>query len=247
MITRFANPQRFVGLARWLSPLLGWGALALIGVGLYLSLLGSPADEEHGQTVRIMYVHVPAAWCAMAAYSGIAISSLIGFVWRHPLADMAARNLALPGAAFTVLALATGSLWGKPDWGTYWQWDGRMTSVLVLLFIYIGYMAIWQVVNDRKRAARLAAIVAMVGWINIPVIKFSVEWWNSLHQGPTVSSPGAPGLAPEFLTPLLLMALGYTLLLGWLAVRGMLGEIAAARASRAPTPVSTARIEALGE
>ena len=245
MVTRFANPQRFARLARWLSPAFGFGALALIAVGLWLGLVASPGDAEHGQTVRIMYVHVPAAWCAMAAYSSIAIASLFSFVWRHPLADMAARNLALPGAAFTVLALVTGALWGKPDWGTYWQWDGRMTSVLVLLFIYIGYMAIWRVVADRKRAARLASIVAMVGWINIPIIKFSVEWWNSLHQSATVSSPGAPGLAPEFLTPLLVMALGYTLLLGWLVLRGMLGEIAAARAARRPAPVATARVEAM--
>lgn len=245
MVTRYANPQRFVGLARWLTPLFGFGALALIAAGLWLGLVGSPGDAEHGQTVRIMYVHVPAAWCAMAAYTSIAVASLFSFVWRHPLADMAARNLALPGAAFTVLALVTGALWGKPDWGTYWQWDGRMTSVLVLLFIYIGYMAIWRVVADRKRAARLASIVAMVGWINIPIIKFSVEWWNSLHQSATVSSPGAPGLAPEFLTPLLVMALGYTLLLGWLALRGMLGEIAQARAARRPTPVATARVEAM--
>ena len=245
MITRYANPQRFVRLGRWLAPLLGLGALGLIAAGLWTGLFASPADVEHGQTVRIMYVHVPAAWCAMAAYTAIAVSSLVSFVWRHPLADMAARSLALPGAAFTVLALATGSLWGKPDWGTYWQWDGRMTSVLVLLFIYVGYLAVWQVVSDRKRAARLAAILAMVGWINIPIIKFSVEWWNSLHQSATVSSPGAPGLAPEFLVPLLLMAAGYTLLLGWLGVRGMLGEIARARAARRPAPVSTARIEAL--
>ena len=246
MVTRFANPQRFVGLARWLTPMTGYGALALIVVGLWLGLVGSPGDAEHGQTVRIMYVHVPAAWCAMAAYTSIAVASLFSFVWRHPLADMAARNLALPGAAFTVLALVTGALWGKPDWGTYWQWDGRMTSVLVLLFIYIGYMAIWRVVADRKRAARLAAIVAMVGWINIPIIKFSVEWWNSLHQSATVSSPGAPGLAPEFLTPLLIMALGYSLLLAWLVLRGMLGEIAQARAARQAAPVATARIEAMG-
>ena len=245
MISRFANPQRFVRLARWLTPVFGFGALALLATGLWLSLIASPPDAEHGQTVRIMYVHVPAAWSAMAAYTSIAVASLVSFVWRHPLADTAARNLALPGAAFTALALVTGALWGKPDWGTYWQWDGRMTSVLILLFIYIGYMAIWRVVADRKRAARLAAIVAMVGWINIPIIKFSVEWWNSLHQSATVSSPGAPGLAPEFLTPLLVMAGGYTLLLGWLTLRGMLGEIATARAARRPAPAASVTIEAM--
>lgn len=245
MITRFANPQRFVGLARWLTPMFGWGALIVLTLGLWQALIASPSEVEHGDTVRIMYVHVPAAWCAMAAYSSIALASLISFVWRHPIADLAARSLALPGTAFTVLALITGSLWGKPDWGTYWQWDGRMTSVLILLFIYIGYMTIWQVVEDRKRASRLAAITAMIGWVNIPIIKFSVEWWNSLHQSATISQPGAPGLAPELLTPLLLMALGYTLLLGWLTLRGMLAEIAQARAARKPAPAAKARVEAL--
>ncbi len=245
MFTRFANPQRFVGLARWLTPVFGWGAVIVLTIGLWQALIASPTEVEHGDTVRIMYVHVPAAWCAMAAYSSIALASLISFVWRHPIADLAARSLALPGAAFTALALITGSLWGKPDWGTYWQWDGRMTSVLILLFIYIGYMTIWQVIEDRKRASRLAAITAMIGWVNIPIIKFSVEWWNSLHQSATISQPGAPGLAPELLTPLLLMALGYTLLLGWLTMRGMLSEIAQARAARKPAPAATARVEAL--
>jgi len=245
MISRFANPQRFVALARWLTPIFGLGAAAALIIGLWQALIASPAEAEHGETVRIMYVHVPAAWCAMAAYTSIAIASLISFVWRHPLADLAARSLALPGAAFTVLALITGCLWGKPDWGTYWQWDGRMTSVLILLFIYIGYMAIWQTVEDRKRASRLAAITAMIGWINIPIIKFSVEWWNTLHQPATISMPDSPGLAPQLLLPLALMALAYTLLLGWLAMRGMLAEIAQARAARRPAPAASARVEDL--
>lgn len=245
MLSYFANPQRFVRLARWLTPLFGGGALILLTLGLWQSLIASPPEAEHGETVRIMYVHVPAAWCAMAAYSAIAVASLISFVWRHNLADIAARSLALPGAAFTALALITGSLWGKPDWGTYWQWDGRMTSVLILFFIYVGYMAIWQVVEDRKRAARLAAITAMLGWINIPIIKFSVEWWNTLHQPATVSMPDGPGLPAELLLPLLLMAVGYTLLLGWLTLRGMLAEIATAKAQRQTKPAATARVEAL--
>lgn len=245
MLHYFANPQRFIGLARWLTPIFGWGAFVLIALGLWQSLIASPPEAEHGETVRIMYVHVPAAWSAMGAYSAIAIASLVSFVWRHPLADSAARSLALPGAAFTALALITGSLWGKPDWGTYWQWDGRMTSVLVLFFIYIGYMAIWQVVDDRKRAARLASITAMVGWINIPIIKFSVEWWNTLHQPATVSMPDGPGLAAELLLPLMLMAIGYTFLLGWLTLRGMLAEIAIAKSSRQTVPIASARVEAL--
>lgn len=244
MFSRFANPQTFVRLSRWLVPIFGWGALVTLALGLWQALIASPAEAEHGQTVRIMYVHVPAAWSAMAAYSGIAVASLVSFVWRHPLADSAARSLALPGAAFTALALITGSLWGKPDWGTYWQWDGRMTSVLILFFIYVGYMAIWQVVDDRKRASRLAAITAMIGWVNIPIIKFSVEWWNTLHQPATVSMPDSPGLPFELLLPLLLMATGYTLLLGWLTLRGMLAEIATARAARRPAPAATVRVEA---
>jgi heme exporter protein C len=245
MFSRFANPQRFMGLARWLTPLMGWAALITLAFGLWQALFASPAEAEHGETVRIMYVHVPAAWSSMAAYSSIAVASLVSFVWRHPLADMAARSLALPGAAFTALALITGSLWGKPDWGTYWQWDGRMTSVLILFFIYIGYMAIWQVIEDRKRASRIAAITAMVGWVNIPIIKFSVEWWNTLHQPATVSMPDGPGLAPELLLPLMLMAFGYTFLLGWLTLRNMQAEIVIARTNRRNTPVATARVESL--
>ena len=245
MISRFANPQRFVALAKWLTPLLGAAALICLTAGLWQALFASPLEEEMGHTVRIKYVHVPAAWTAMAAYTGIALASLISFVWRHPLADLAARGLALPGTAFTALALITGALWGKPDWGTYWQWDGRMTSVLILLFVYIGYMAIWGLVADRKRAARLAAILAMVGWINIPIIKFSVDWWNTLHQPATISSPGAPGTPIEFLIPWMLMAFGYLFLLGWLTLRNMLAEIAIARARRVPQPASTVTVEPL--
>lgn len=198
-----------------------------------MSLLISPPAVEHGQAVRIMYVHVPAAWCAMAAYSLIAAASLVSFVWRHNLADLVAKSLALPGAAFTFLALVTGSLWGRPAWGTWWQWDGRMTSVLVLLFIYIGYMAIWNIASDRRQAAKLAAILAMVGWLNIPIIKFSVNWWNTLHQPATISEPGAPGLPVELLVPLMLMFLGYTALLAWFALRGTEAELAELKQQRA--------------
>ncbi len=227
-----ANPARFLRFSRFATPISGWLAFVLIGAGLTVSLFISPPAIEHGQTVRIMYVHVPAAWCAMAAYSMIALASLVGFVWRHNLADLVAKSLALPGAAFTVLALVTGSLWGRPAWGTWWQWDGRMTSVLVLLFIYIGYMAIWNIVADRRHAARLAAILAMVGWLNIPIIKFSVNWWYTLHQPATVSEPGAPGLPIELLTPLLLMFLGYTALLAWFALRGTEAQLVVLKRQR---------------
>jgi len=211
-ISYLANPARFLRFSKYATPISGWLALTLIGTGVALGLFISPSAIEHGEAVRIMYVHVPAAWCAMAAYTAIALASFVSIVWRHNLADSVARSLALPGAAFTVLALITGSLWGRPAWGTWWQWDGRMTSVLILLFIYLGYLAIWNIIPERKRAARLASILAMVGFINIPIIKFSVDWWNTLHQPASISSPGAPGMPPEILWPLLVMVLAYTLL-----------------------------------
>lgn len=233
LFSYLANPARFLRFSRFATPISGWVALILIGIGLALALFISPPAVEHGEAVRIMYVHVPAAWCGMAAYSAIAVASLISFVWRHNLADSVARSLALPGAAFTFLALVTGSLWGRPAWGTWWQWDGRMTSVLVLLFIYIGYMAVWNVTNDRRQASRIAAILAMVGALNLPIIKFSVNWWNTLHQPATISEPGAPGLPIELLMPLLFMSLGYTALLTWLALRGTEAELAELKRQRA--------------
>lgn len=233
LLSYLANPARFLRFSHFATPISGWLAFALIGIGLILALFVSPPAKEHGETVRILYVHVPAAWSALAAYTGIAIASLISFVWRHSLADSVARSLALPGAAFTFLTLATGSLWGKPAWGTWWQWDGRMTSVLILLFIYIGYMAIWNIVSDRRQAARLAAILAMVGWLNIPIIKFSVNWWNTLHQPATVSEPGAPGVSAELWWPWLIMALGYTCLLAWFALRGTEAELVELKRQRA--------------
>ncbi len=225
MINYLANPLRFLKFSRIATPIFGWLALGFFIAGLYLALVASPPAVEHGQSVRMMYVHVPAAWCAQMAYTALAIASLISFIWRHPLSDSAALSFAVPGAAFTFLALVTGSLWGRPAWGTWWQWDGRMTSVLILLFIYLGYLAIWNIIPERKRAARLASILAMVGFINIPIIKFSVDWWNTLHQPATVSSPGAPGAPPEILWPLLTMMAAYTLLFGWLSLRGIEADI----------------------
>ena len=232
-ISYLANPARFQRFSRIATPVSGWLALALIGAGLAFALFLSPPAEEHGEAVRMLYVHVPAAWCAMLAYTAIGIASFISFIWRHNLADSVAKSLALPGTAFTFLALVTGSLWGRPAWGTWWQWDGRMTSVLVLLFIYIGYMAVWNIISDRRLAARLAANLAMVGLINIPIIKFSVTWWNTLHQPATISEPSAPGLPMELLTPLLLMTLGYMALLAWLTLRGTEADLVAMKAQRA--------------
>lgn len=231
VISYLANPVRFLKFSNIATPLCGWIAAILLCAGLYLALIGSPLEEEQGHTVRIYYVHVPAAICAMGAYMGIAIASLISFVWRHSLADTAARALALPGTVFTILTLITGSLWGKPDWGTWWQWDGRMTSVLVLLFIYIGYIAIWNIA-ERKTAARLAAILAMVGAINIPIIKYSVEWWNTLHQPATVLKLGAPSAASEIIWPFAVMSFAYLFLLAWFALRGIEAELAALKSAR---------------
>lgn len=236
MINYLANPVRFLKFSKIVTPI--FGALALLAMiwGLYLALIKSPPAIEHGQAVRMMYVHVPAAWCAMMAYTALTIASFVSFVWRHPLADSAAKSFAVPGAAFTFLALITGSLWGKPAWGTWWQWDGRMTSVLILFFIYISYLALWSVIPERKKAARLAAILAMVGFINIPIIKFSVDWWNTLHQPASVSTLGSPGMPPDILWPLMMMVAAYSFLFGWLSLRGIEADIIRSRKARDHRP-----------
>lgn len=244
MINYLANPVRFLKFSKFATPIFGVLALITMVWGLYLALIKSPPAIEHGQAVRMMYVHVPAAWSAMMGYTALAIASLVSFIWRHPLADSAAKSFAVPGAAFTFLALITGSLWGKPAWGTWWQWDGRMTSVLILFFIYIGYLALWNIIPERKRAARLASILAMVGFINIPIIKFSVDWWNTLHQPASISTPGAPGMPPEILWPLFMMMTAYSFLFGWLALRGIEADIVKSRKKRSDNkPAATAIIE----
>lgn len=246
MINYLANPVRFLKFAKIATPIFGGLAILTMIWGLYLALIKSPPAIEHGESVRMMYTHVPAAWCAMMAYTALAIASLVSFIWRHPLADSAAKSFAVPGAAFTFLALITGSLWGKPAWGTWWQWDGRMTSVLILFFIYMGYLALWNIIPERKRAARLASILAMVGFINIPIIKFSVDWWNTLHQPASLSTPGAPGLPTEILWPLMMMVAAYSFLFGWLALRGIEADIIQSRKTRSlDKPAAKATIETL--
>jgi len=232
MINYLANPVRFLKFARIAAPI--FAGLAVISAlpGLYFGLFASPADEQQGEAVRMMYVHVPAAWCALFSYTALAIASLVSFIWRHPLADSGAKAFALPGMAFTFLALTTGSLWGRPTWGTWWQWDGRMTSVLILFFIYAAYLGIYKLIPDPKRANRMASIFAMVGFINIPIIKFSVEWWNTLHQPATLSNIDGPGLPGEMFLPLALMTLSYTALLGWLVIRDMRADIYRLKAAR---------------
>jgi heme exporter protein C len=219
-----ANPQRFMALSGRALPYLAAAAVVLLVIGIHMSFT-SPPDFRQGETVRIMYIHVPSAWLAMMAYVLIAIAGLGVLIWRHPLADVAAKAAAPIGAAFTFLALATGSLWGKPMWGTYWQWDARMTSMLVLLFLYLGLMALRGAIEDQSRASRVTAILALVGAINIPIIKFSVDWWETLHQPASVFRAGGPTIHPDLLWPLGVMALGFTLLFFTLHLAAMRNEI----------------------
>jgi len=226
---RFANPARFTRLADAILP---WSLLAtvgLLGAGLYLGLFASPADYQQGETVRIMYVHVPAAWMAMFVYSVIAGASATALIWRHPLAHIAARAAAPLGAGFTFLALATGSLWGKPMWGTWWVWDARLTSVLILFFLYLGYIALYNAFEDAARGQRAAAILALVGFVNVPIIKFSVDWWNTLHQPASVLRLDGPSIHPDMLWPLLAMALGFKLYYVSLLLVRMKSELIDAR------------------
>ncbi|WP_408904404.1 heme ABC transporter permease [Neoroseomonas soli] len=209
---RFANPGRFLRATGRLMPLLWGAALIVLGAGLLWGLVLSPADWQQGETVRIMYVHVPMAWLAMGGYTGLAILSVMSLIWRHPLADLTARELSPVGAAVTALCLATGSLWGKPMWGTWWVWDARLTSVLVLFFLWLGHAALVRAFDDPERGARTGAILALVGIVNVPIVKFSVDWWNTLHQPASVTRLNAPGMHVDILYPLLACALGFSLL-----------------------------------
>ncbi|QYF86564.1 heme ABC transporter permease CcmC [Brevundimonas sp. PAMC22021] len=206
-----SNPARFMAFTRPLTPWL-WGAAGvLLAVGSWLSF-SAPADYQQGDTVRIMFVHVPAASIGLVAYAALGVSSFFALVFRHPLADAAARAAALPGAAYTALALVTGSLWGQPMWGTWWVWDARLTSVLVLFLFYLGYMALRASIDDEARAARAAAVLGLVGLINLPIVKFSVDWWNTLHQPASLLRAGGSSLAPPYLQALLVMMAAYGVL-----------------------------------
>jgi heme exporter protein C len=226
---RFANPGRFVRLAEKILPWSGGFAVLALAAGLYLSLFASPADYQQGESVRIMYVHVPAAWMALFVYTIIAAASASSLIWRHPLADLVARASAPVGAGFTFLALVTGSLWGKPMWGTWWVWDARLTSVLVLFFLYLGHMALSHAFDDQSRGNRAASILALVGFINVPIIKFSVDWWSTLHQPASVIRLDGPTLHPSMLWPLLVMALGFKLYYVSLLLLRVKSELLAAR------------------
>ena len=196
-IFEFANPKRFMDVSGAFLPWLTAGAALALAAGLYLGF-SAPPDYQQGTTVRMMFVHVPAAWCAMMAYGLMALASIIGLVNRHPLADVAARTAAPLGAVFTALGLVTGSLWGRPMWGAWWVWDGRLTSFLLLLFLYLGYIALSGAIEDETRAARACAILAIVGAVNLPIIEFSVDWWTTLHQGESILRPGGPTIRRSF-------------------------------------------------
>lgn len=197
--------------------------------GLYFGLFVAPADYQQGETVRIMYVHVPSAWMAMFVYSSIAIASAMALIWKHPLADLIGKASAPVGAGFTVICLVTGSLWGKPMWGTWWVWDARLTSVLILFFLYLGYIALNNAFDDPVRGAKTSAVLALVGAVNLPIIKFSVDWWNTLHQPASVTRLDAPAIHSSMLWPLLLMALGFTLFYFSILILRIRSEVAAAR------------------
>jgi len=220
-----ANPTRFLSLVDRVVPWLTALTVILLGLGLYLALFVAPPDYQQGETVRIMFIHVPAAWLSMFGYTVIAIAALGTLIWRHPLADVAAKTAAPIGATFTFVALVTGSLWGKPMWGTYWVWDARLTSMLVLFLLYLGLIALWQSIEEPGRAGRAAAILALVGTINIPIIKFSVDWWNTLHQPASVFRAGGSTIDASLLTPLFVMAAAFTCLFVLLHLLAMRAEI----------------------
>ena len=219
---RLANPTRFMELSGRLLPWVLGIAAALLAYGLYLVFFVAPPDYQQGETVKIMYIHVPSAWLAMMGYGIAAMSSFGLLVFRHPLADVSAKAVVPVGAAFTFLALLTGSLWGKPMWGTYWVWDARLTSVLILFFLYLGLMALRSSLDDENLASKLTAVLALVGVAILPIIKFSVEWWNTLHQP---STGFTKSVDPSMRTPLLIMALGFTLLFIAMHMMAMRNEV----------------------
>ncbi len=216
MINFLANPERFMRFSKIAMPIFGILAFISLAIGMVWALYYAPADYQQSQTARIMFIHVPSAWIAVGAYSTMAIASIIFLVWRHNLADLGAKAAAEIGAAFTALCLITGSIWGRPTWGTWWEWDGRLTSVLVLFFLYLGYLALRNSIDDKNKAAKAAAILCLVGAVNIPIIRFSVVWWNTLHQPAAVFRKGGSSLHPDILNPLLWNGMAFLFLFGFL-------------------------------
>ena len=208
---RFANPARFVRLARPLTAWFGWIGVVLVAVALAGGLVLTPPDYLQGETVRIMYIHIPSAWLGMAGWGGIAAASFAQLVWRHPLAHVAARAVAVPGAVFAAICLVTGSIWGRPTWGTWWEWDGRLTSMLVLFFLYLAYIALGQAAGREEGGQRIAAIFGLVGAINLPIIHFSVLWWRTLHQGESIGLTSS-SIDRSLIWPIPLSVLGFSLI-----------------------------------
>jgi len=223
-ISELANPSRFLRAASIAIPWLGGATVILFAFALYRAML-APDDYQQGATVKIMFLHVPSAWLGMLCWGLMTVAALGTLVWRHPLADVTAKAAAPLGAAFTLLCLVTGSLWGRPEWGTYWAWEARLTSELILFLLYLGVIALWRTVEDASRAARAVAILTLVGAIDLPIIKFSVDWWNTLHQRASVFRLGGSTIDPTILVPLLLMAAAFTLLFVTLLLAAMRNEI----------------------
>lgn len=223
-----ANPARFLKIARPLTPLLFWAGVALIAIGCWAGLTQTPPDYLQGETVRILYIHVPAAWLGMGGWSGIAVSSIVFLVWRHPLASIAARAIALPGAVFAGVCLATGSIWGRPTWGTWWQWDGRLTSMLLLFFVYLGYMALARADADRGGDGRIPALYGIAGSVLLPIIRYSVVWWNTLHQGQSIGLTGT-SIDSSILWPLPIMLAGFTLFFAAIVLMRLRAMLAVAK------------------
>ncbi len=217
---RFANPARFLRIAKPLTPLLFWPGLLLAFGACLWGVTQVPSERLMGDTVKIMFVHVPAAWLGMGGWTGIAIASIIQLVWRHPLAGISARAIAVPGAMFAAICLITGSIWGRPTWGTYWVWDGRLTSMLVLFFLYLGYIALARASSEQGSVSRVAAVFGIIGAVNIPIINRSVVWWESQHQKASITL-GSSAINDAYLWPLLISALGFTLLFGGIVLMRM--------------------------
>jgi heme exporter protein C len=213
---RFANPARFLRLARVAAPVAGWAAVLMLAAGTVFGLVLSPPDYQQGETVRIMYVHVPAAWLGLQTYVVMAVGAAVALVWKHPLADLLVKAAAPVGAGFTLLCLVTGSFWGRPTWGAWWVWDARLTSMLVLFFLYVGYIALSSAFDDEERGYRAGAVLVLTGIVDVPIVKFSVEWWNTLHQPASVFRLGGPTIASSMLLPLVLMTIGFTAFFVWI-------------------------------
>jgi heme exporter protein C len=226
---RLANPARFMRISGAILPWCAGATAIFLAAGLVLALFVAPPDYQQGEAVRIMYVHVPAAYMASLVYAFLALASGVALIWRHPLADIAAQEAAPLGAGFTAICLISGSLWGEPMWGTWWVWDARLTSVLVLFFLYLGYIALIHAFDDPARGARSGAILALVGIVNLPIIKFSVDWWNTLHQPASIMRLGGPTIDPSMLWPLLVMAIGFTLFFVTLLLVRMRSRLLAAK------------------